>query len=159
RRRAPAAGVDAAERPRLASRKRRILHVEAERRGEGAGAVRGAVGIAARLAVATARGPAVAHSFAARDAPFDEAPAIACPRQRRGETHHQGGVRARGPDLARRWPPSRLPQRRRGARTGDPRATPAPSPRKAYLLASAGQVFWLGDHPRPVPSHPEGQWL
>src|SRR5207247_11190622 len=35
---------------------------------------------------------------------------------------------------------------------------PAPSPRKDPLLASAGQVFWLGDHPRPVPSHPEGQW-
>jgi hypothetical protein len=27
------------------------------------------------------------------------------------------------------------------------------------LLASTGQVFWLGDRPRPVPSHPYGQWL
>src|SRR5262249_5667482 len=31
---------------------------------------------------------------------------------------------------------------------------PAPSPRKAMSLAPSGRVFWLGDHPPPVPSRP-----
>ncbi len=57
------------------------------------------------------------------------------------------------------------PPRRGGGEARAPAAEaargthPAPSPRKDPVLASAGQVFWLGDHPRPVPSRPEGQWL
>ena len=56
-------------------------------------------------------------------------------------------------------PPRRGGGEARAGGRGRSRTHPAPSPRKDPLLASAGQVFWLGDHPRPVPSRPEGQWL
>src|SRR5437764_483666 len=101
-RRAPAARAYTAERPRLARRQRGVPHVQAERRGEGAGAVRRAVGVAPGLAVATARGPPAACPFGTRDPPFDEAIAITCPRRRRGEKHHHGVLRA---DPARGRPP------------------------------------------------------
>src|SRR6185503_12048576 len=31
---------------------------------------------------------------------------------------------------------------------------PAPPPRKEFVLAPGGQVFWLGDRPHPAPSRP-----
>ena len=77
-------------------------------------------------------------------------------RPRAGHRRREGQDEERCGSVRRR---TSLPARRDEGGGEAHAPHPAPSPRKDLLLASAGQVFWLGDHPHPVPSRPEGQWL
>ena len=134
--------------------------IQAEGRCERAGVVRKPVGITSRIAVAAAALERTPVRHRPRQAPLGKAcdTTGGCgPSRQCDDEQPERATRSRG--LVS--PPPRGWRRARAApaHASDAPRPPSPFPAEGLLLASAGQVFWLGDHPRPVPSHPSGQWL